>query len=140
MFGNRQIFPTGLLLPLSLNAFLPPSVFVFPSGLPDVPGYMPLSSRVQGTKATTRKEVRRGEKRADESVNLQPSGSYRRTGQFCDIQNDLECPVFVLLMFENACGTVMIGYYVGFCEGEFISSVVLVFLVLHPNPEFPGSG
>lgn len=50
-------FPPGLRVPLSLYASLPLSVFVSPSGLPDVPGYMPLSSLVQGTKATTRKEV-----------------------------------------------------------------------------------
>lgn len=47
--------PTSLLLPLSLYAFLPFLVFVFPSGLPDVPGYMPLSSWVQGTKPTSGK-------------------------------------------------------------------------------------
>lgn len=51
-------FPPGLWVPLSLYASLPLSVFVSPSGLPDVPGYMPLSSLVQGTKATTGKEVR----------------------------------------------------------------------------------
>lgn len=51
-------FPPGLRVPLSLYASLPLSVFVSPSGLPDVPGYMALSSLVQGTKATMRKEVR----------------------------------------------------------------------------------
>lgn len=49
---------TDLLLPLSLYAFLSCSVFVFPSGVPDVPGYMPLSSWVLGTKSTTRKRWR----------------------------------------------------------------------------------
>lgn len=51
-------FPPGLWVPPSLYASLPLSVFVSPSGLPDVPGYMPLSSLVQGTKATMRKEVK----------------------------------------------------------------------------------
>lgn len=51
-------FPPGLWVPLSLHASLPLSVFVSPSGLPDVPGYMALSSLVEGTKARTRKEVR----------------------------------------------------------------------------------
>lgn len=80
----------GLLLPLSLCPFLLLHVFVFPSGLPDVPGYMPLSSWVRGTKPTpgawtwrykegSEKSVK---KRADESVNLQLSGSYASAGRF----------------------------------------------------------
>lgn len=68
-------------MPLSLDASLPLSVFVFPSGLPDVPGYMPLSGLAQDTKATTRKEVGREIKGEDESVSLQQSVSYISTGQ-----------------------------------------------------------
>lgn len=87
----------------------------WPSSLPDVPGYMPLLSVVQGTKTIARKEARRGGGGGgeDESVNLQLTGRYISTGWFCDSQDDVECPVSLLLMFENACGTIMIGYYVG---------------------------
>lgn len=125
VFGHCQNF---LQVSSSLCHRLPFCFFMFwPSSLPDVPGYMPLLSVVQGTKTITRKEARRGEKGEDESVNLQLAGRYISTGWFCDIQDDLECPVFLLLMFENACGTIMIGYYVGFREGEFFYGVVLVF-------------
>lgn len=107
-------FPPGLWVPLSLYASLPLSVFVSPFGLPDVPGYLPLLSLVQGTKATTRKEVR-GEikgwrwKRTFTAIRE----LHKQLGRFCDILYDMECPVSPLLIFGNAAGVVMIGHYVG---------------------------
>lgn len=31
----------------------------------------------------------------------------------CDIQNDMECLVFLILMYKNSCGVIMIGHAVG---------------------------
>lgn len=121
-------FPPGLWEPLSLYASLPLSLFVSPSGLPDVPGYLPLSSLVQGTKATARKEVRGGKKKdGDESVRLQQSGSYEsiRT-DFCDILNDMECPVSPRLISGNAAGAVMIGHHVGLQRRTYLTFFFVV--------------
>lgn len=59
-------------------------------------------------------------KRADESVNLQLSGSYISTGWFCKIQNDMECPVSsfsatnVLKCLWNNNDMILCGVVLGF--------------------------
>lgn len=131
-------FPPGLWVPLSLYASLPLSVFVSPFGLPDVPGYLPLSSLVQGTKATTRKEVR-GEikgwrwKRTFTAIRE----LHKQLGRFCDILNDMECPVSPLLIVGNAAGVVMIGHYVGLRRRTYFTFFFFFLGATSKTWEFP---
>lgn len=107
-------FPPGLWVPLSLYASLPLSVLSVPPGSQ--------TSLVQGTKATARKEVRgeiKGQRWKRKFTAIREL--HKLLSRFCDILNDMECPVSLLLIFGNTGWAVMIGHYVGLRRRTYLT-------------------